>query len=141
MRSHALHKRPHISKFPKVYKRALNEQATRVIGESSRAMVNDEPSIEDEATLNDNIPNREEDAGVDDMIRAFFDNTSDNEEANEVTKEEKLLRDQSKIMLYPGSKTSRLSTCLLILDLQASHGWSDNNITTFQVALYITPAR
>ena len=32
-------------------------------------------------------------------------------------------------MLFPSSTTSRLSTCLLILDLQASHGWSDNNVT------------
>ena len=63
------------------------------------------------------------------MIRAFFDGANNNEEPNEPTKEEKLLREQSTVMLFPGSTTSRLSACLLILDLQASHGWSDNNVT------------
>ena len=34
------------------------------------------------------------------------------------------------IMLFPGSSTSRVSACLLILDLQATHGWSDRSVTS-----------
>ena len=100
----------------------MQEQEGRNIEESSTRVLRDENAIDDVTNVvNINI----EEYDVGNMIRAFFDGANNNEEPNEPTKEEKLLREQSTIMLFPGSTTSRLSACLLILDLQASHGWSD----------------
>jgi len=125
-RRQALHKCPHISRFPRVYKKALHEKSAHNIGESSHAIINDEVSIGDETNVD--IVNRE-DNGVDNMICIFFDNANDNEDPNETKKEQKLLRDQSMIMLFLGSKTYQLSTFLLMLDLQAPNDWSDNKVT------------
>jgi len=46
-----------------------------------------------------------------------------------ITKEENCLRNEANAMLFDESNMSQLSTCLLILYLQATHGWSDKSVS------------
>lgn len=109
--------------MPRTYRRAFKGQ--------------EQPSMSNNNVEDDHEDILEVEEGVGNMIRAFFNNddindqrSNINEMENNVSKEEKMLREQSMEMLFPGSTTSRLSACLLILDLQASYAWSDRSVTS-----------
>lgn len=69
------------------------------------------------------------------MLDAMYENDNENRHNEEdeealLSKEEKNLREESKTALYPGAKTSRLATSLLLLNPQAKCKWSDQSITS-----------
>ena len=72
------------------------------------------------------------------MIHAFYDidDIMDEENVNDRSrKDEDMLRGEANIKLFEGATTSRIATCLMILDLQATHGWSDKSVSSLLMLL------
>lgn len=95
-------------------------QCHRSSSESSSSADND-ASMHDENEIMDNL--------INDVYEHPDVEGSHVEEAF-VSAEENMLREEMNTPLYPGAKTSRLATSLLLLNLQAKYKWSNTSVTS-----------
>ena len=73
-----------------------------------------------EGAINDMINDWLMDEGAEDPCAHF--NSRDGDETYHKVKEE------AQVPIYKGSKVSKLSATLLLLNLQITYGWSDNSV-------------
>lgn len=129
---------PHIKQLPRRQRQGLKEMMEideRINLETNASESSSSTSSQTSSNDENELPMNEEFEAMGDMLDAMYENNSaarHNEQDEEalLSKEEKKLREESKTTLYPGAKTSRLATSLLLLNLQAKYRWSDQSLTS-----------
>lgn len=131
---------PHIKQLPRRLRQGLKEMMEideRINQETNASESSSSRSTSSQTSSNDEneLPMNDEFEVMGDMLDDMYENNiaarhNEQDEEALLSKEEKKLREESKTALYPGAKTSRLATSLLLLNLQAKYRWSDQSLTS-----------
>lgn len=112
---HGLHHGTSLAQMPRQFRKYVKEMNPELY----ERLMSGHASIED-------ITEESHDDGIGEMLQDWFPvEGGDSDNIHDIS----TLKDMATLPLYDHAKVSTLSACLLILNMQVKHGWTNNSVS------------